>query len=71
MKKISDGFGGLTSLLKQRMHKCEDLEEFAQGLTNLVALEKLNFEICVKILEWFGCLLGLNELQMWECDDVV
>jgi hypothetical protein len=43
LKKIPEGFGGLTSLKKRDMWECEALEEFLPGLTNLCAVEELNF----------------------------
>ena len=43
LKKIPEGFGGLTSLKKLDMWECEALEEFPPGLSNLCALEELNF----------------------------
>ena len=40
------GFGGLTSLRKLDMQECEALLEVPPGLSNLCALEELDFLGC-------------------------
>ena len=55
----------------RRIWQCEALEEFPPGLSNMCALEELDFSKCRslrKILEGFGGLTSLKTLSMWECE---
>ena len=52
------------------MFKCEALEEFPLGVSNLLVFEELNFARCwtlKTILESFGNLTKFKILLMFEC----
>ena len=75
LKKIPEGFDGLTSLKKLMMWRCEALEEFPPGLSNMCALEELDisdYRSLKKIPEGFGGLTSLKKLdikdvRLWRC----
>ena len=73
LRKIPEGFGGLTSLKQLVMQECVALEEFPPRLGNLWGLEVLDFSKCWslnEISEGFGGLTSLKELVMQECDSL-
>jgi hypothetical protein len=43
---VPEGFGTLTCLDTFNMSECEALEVFPSGLSNLIALEELEFSKC-------------------------
>ena len=50
---------------------CNNLENFIKILSNLIALEELNFSKCQDLKhvpEGFGRLTCLKKLAMWECE---
>ena len=70
MKTIPESFGNLTKLKVLSMFECEALEDFPLGVSNLSALEKLNFARCraLKTIPKSFCnLKGLKMLRMFEC----
>jgi hypothetical protein len=71
LKHMPQGFGTLTCLKKLNMWEYEALEVFPFGLSNLIALEELNFfkyRALKHVPEGFGALTCLRKLGMWECE---
>ena len=70
-EKRSGRFGMLTCLNKLDMWECEALEEFPSVLSNLTALEQLNFSKCrvlKHVPEGFGASTCSKKVKMWECE---
>ena len=65
------GFGGLSSLRKLWIEKCEAFCSLSEGIQYLTALEELCLDKCPKLIslpEGIQHLTNLRTLQIWNCD---
>ena len=64
MKTIPESLGNLTDLKILRMYDCQALEEVPVGVSNVVALEELNFVGCRPLKTIPESLENLTKLKI-------